>query len=170
MRLPVYPLKGYSLTLPITDPAMAPTSTILDESYKVAVTRFDDRIRVGGMAEVAGFDLSLSQRRRETLELVVSDLYPKGGDLSRAQFWTGLRPATPDGTPVICATPFRNLYLNTGHCTLGWTMACGSGRYLADLMSARQPQISTEGLDIFRYGQYGHASQQENRTCVLPAR
>jgi D-amino-acid dehydrogenase len=117
MRLPVYPLKGYSLTLPITDPAMAPTSTILDESYKVAVTRFDDRIRVGGMAEVAGFDLSLSQRRRETLELVVSDLYPKGGDLSRAQFWTGLRPATPDGTPVIGATPFRNLYLNTGHGT-----------------------------------------------------
>jgi D-amino-acid dehydrogenase len=170
MRLPVYPLKGYSLTLPITDPAMAPTSTILDESYKVAVTRFDDRIRVGGMAEVAGFDLSLSQRRRETLELVVSDLYPKGGDLSRAQFWTGLRPATPDGTPVIGATPFRNLYLNTGHGTLGWTMACGSGRYLADLMSARQPQISTEGLDIFRYGQYGHAPQHENRTCVLPAR
>lgn len=170
MRLPVYPLKGYSLTLPITDPAMAPTSTILDESYKVAVTRFDDRIRVGGMAEVAGFDLSLSQRRRETLELVVRDLYPKGGDLSRAQFWTGLRPATPDGTPVIGATPFRNLYLNTGHGTLGWTMACGSGRYLADLMSARQPQISTEGLDIFRYGQYGHAPQHENRTCVLPAR
>jgi len=175
MRLPVYPLKGYSLTLPITDPAMAPTSTILDESYKVAVTRFDDRIRVGGMAEVGGFDLSLSPRRRATLEKVVRDLYPHGGDLTRAEFWTGLRPATPDGTPVIGATPFRNLFLNTGHGTLGWTMACGSGRYLADLMSARQPQISTEGLDIFRYGQ--HASpraaafqQSETETCVLPAR
>ncbi len=152
MRLPVYPLKGYSLTLPITDPAMAPTSTILDESYKVAVTRFEDRIRVGGMAEVAGFDLSLDPRRRATLEKVVRDLYPHGGDLSRAEFWTGLRPATPDGTPVVGATPYRNLFLNTGHGTLGWTMAAGSGRYLADLMDGRTPQISNEGLDIFRYG------------------
>ncbi|MCH1909622.1 D-amino acid dehydrogenase [Stenotrophomonas acidaminiphila] len=152
MRLPVYPLKGYSLTLPITDPAMAPTSTILDESYKVAVTRFQDRIRVGGMAEVAGFDLSLDPRRRATLEKVVGDLYPHGGDLSRAEFWTGLRPATPDGTPVVGATPYRNLFLNTGHGTLGWTMAAGSGRYLADLMDGRTPQISSEGLDIFRYG------------------
>jgi D-amino-acid dehydrogenase len=152
MRLPVYPLKGYSLTLPITDAAMAPTSTILDESYKVAVTRFEDRIRVGGMAEVAGFDLSLDPRRRATLEKVVRDLYPHGGDLSRAEFWTGLRPATPDGTPVVGATPYRNLFLNTGHGTLGWTMAAGSGRYLADLMDGRAPQISSEGLDIFRYG------------------
>ncbi len=155
MRLPVYPLKGYSLTLPITDAAMAPTSTILDESYKVAVTRFADRIRVGGMAEVAGFDLTLDPRRRATLEKVVGDLYPQGGDLSRAEFWTGLRPATPDGTPVVGATPYRNLFLNTGHGTLGWTMAAGSGRYLADLMGGRTPQISSEGLDIFRYGGRG---------------
>lgn len=154
MRLPVYPLKGYSLTLPITDAAMAPTSTILDESYKVAVTRFEDRIRVGGMAEVAGFDLSLDPRRRATLEKVVRDLYPHGGDLSRAEFWTGLRPATPDGTPVVGATPYRNLFLNTGHGTLGWTMACGSGRVLADLLASKRPQISTEGLDIFRYGKH----------------
>ncbi len=152
IRLPVYPLKGYSLTLPITDPAMAPMSTILDESYKVAVTRFDQRIRVGGMAGVCGFDLSLSPRRRATLEKVVSDLYPRGGDLTHATFWAGLRPATPDGTPVIGATRFANLYLNTGHGTLGWTMACGSGRYLADLMAGRRPQISGEGLDITRYG------------------
>lgn len=171
LRLPVYPLKGYSLTLPITNPAMAPTSTILDESYKVAVTRFDDRIRVGGMAEVGGFDLSLSPRRRATLEKVVGDLYPDGGDLSRAEFWTGLRPATPDGTPVIGATPYRNLFLNTGHGTLGWTMACGSGRYLADLMSARQPQISTEGLDIFRYGHTAASVvHSEPKACAQPAR
>lgn len=156
MRLPVYPLKGYSLTLPITNGAMAPTSTILDESYKIAITRFEDRIRVGGMAEVAGFDLSLAQRRRATLEKVVNDLYPEGGDLSKATFWTGLRPATPDGTPVIGATPYRNLFLNTGHGTLGWTMAAGSGRYLADLMSGKKPQISSEGLDIFRYGKGQH--------------
>ena len=152
IRLPVYPLKGYSLTVPITDPAMAPTSTILDETYKVAVTRLGQRIRVGGMAEVAGFDLSLSPRRRATLEKVINDLYPQGGDLTRATFWTGLRPATPDGTPVVGATRLDNLYLNTGHGTLGWTMACGSGRYLADLMTGRPPQISGEGLDISRYG------------------
>ena len=151
LRLPVYPLKGYSLTVPITDPAHAPTSTILDESYKIAVTRFDDRIRVGGMAEVMGYDLSLNPRRRATLELVVNDLYPHGGDLSRAEFWTGLRPATPDGTPVVGATPYRNLYLNTGHGTLGWTMAAGSGRYLTDLIDGKQPAIDSEGLDIFRY-------------------
>ena len=152
IRLPVYPLKGYSLTIPITDAAMAPASTVLDETYKIAITRFDRRIRVGGMAEVSGFDLSLDPRRRATLEKVVGDLYPKGGDLARAEFWTGLRPATPDGTPVVGATGLRNLFLNTGHGTLGWTMACGSGRYLADLMARRPTAISTEGLDISRYG------------------
>ena len=151
LRLPVYPLKGYSLTLPITEPALAPTSTILDETYKVAITRFDQRIRVGGMAEIMGFDLSLPPRRRKTLEKVVNDLYPQGGDLARAEFWAGLRPATPDGTPVVGATRYGNLFLNTGHGTLGWTMACGSGRYLADVMAGCKPQISGEGLDISRY-------------------
>ncbi|HAW62210.1 MAG TPA: D-amino acid dehydrogenase, partial [Pseudomonas sp.] len=90
IKAPVYPLKGYSLTIPITDAKMAPTSTILDETYKVAITRFDQRIRVGGMAEIAGHDLSLNPRRRETLEMVVGDLYPQGGDPSDAVFWTGL--------------------------------------------------------------------------------
>jgi len=154
IRLPVYPLKGYSLTIPITDASMAPNSTVLDESYKIAITRFDQRIRVGGMAEVCGFDLSLKPRRRATLEMVVNDLYPKGGDLARAEFWAGLRPATPDGTPVVGATPLRNLFINTGHGTLGWTMACGSGRYLADLIARRPTAISTEGLDISRYGRH----------------
>ncbi|KAF1703231.1 D-amino acid dehydrogenase [Pseudoxanthomonas kaohsiungensis] len=152
IRLPVYPLKGYSLTIPITDAAMAPASTVLDETYKIAITRFDRRIRVGGMAEVSGYDLSLDPRRRATLEKVVGDLYPKGGDLARAEFWTGLRPATPDGTPVVGATGLRNLFLNTGHGTLGWTMACGSGRYLADVIAHRPTRIRSEGLDISRYG------------------
>ncbi|RRV64795.1 D-amino acid dehydrogenase [Stutzerimonas stutzeri] len=164
IRAPVYPLKGYSLTVPISDPAMAPQSTVLDETYKVAITRFDQRIRVGGMAEIAGHDLSLNPRRRETLEMVVGDLYPQGGDPSDAVFWTGLRPATPDGTPIIGATPYRNLFLNTGHGTLGWTMACGSGRVLADLLASKRPQISTEGLDIFRYGKH-----KENHKHAHPA-
>jgi D-amino-acid dehydrogenase len=151
IRLPVYPLKGYSLTVPITNTAMAPTSTVLDETYKVAVTRFDRRIRIGGTAEVGGFDLSKPARRRATLEKVLTDLYPQGGDASEGEFWAGLRPATPDGTPVLGGTRLKNLFINTGHGTLGWTMACGSGRYLADVIAGATPQISTKGLDISRY-------------------
>jgi D-amino-acid dehydrogenase len=151
LDLPVYPLKGYSLTVPIADAAAAPVSTVMDETYKIAITRFDDRIRVGGMAEVAGFDLRLNPRRRATLEKVVTDLFPRGGDVAAANFWTGLRPMTPDGTPVVGATRYGNLWLNTGHGTLGWTMACGSGRLLADLISRRRPEISSDGLGIDRY-------------------
>ncbi|WP_296266861.1 D-amino acid dehydrogenase [Pseudomonas sp. UBA6562] len=164
IEAPVYPLKGYSLTVPITDAAMAPTSTILDETYKVAITRFDERIRVGGMAEIAGYDLGLNPRRRETLEMIVNDLYPRGGDLRQAEFWTGLRPATPDGTPIVGATRLRNLFLNTGHGTLGWTMACGSGRLLADLIARKTPQISAAGLDISRYGHGQNAARQGQPT------
>ncbi len=124
--LPVYPVKGYSLTVPLRDEALAPRSTVLDETYKIAVTRFDDRIRVGGMAELAGFDTRLDPRRRGTLEMVVNELFP-GGDTSRATFWTGLRPMTPDGTPVIGGTRYDNLYLNTGHGTLGGPWRAGRG-------------------------------------------
>jgi D-amino-acid dehydrogenase len=151
LDLPVYPLKGYSLTVPIVDPAASPVSTVMDETYKIAITRFDDRIRVGGMAEVAGFDLRLDPRRRATLEKVVRDLFPRGGDVPAASFWTGLRPMTPDGTPVVGATRVSNLWLNTGHGTLGWTMACGSGKLLADLISRRRTEISAEGLGLDRY-------------------
>ncbi|QNM94708.1 D-amino acid dehydrogenase [Chitinimonas koreensis] len=152
LNLPVYPTKGYSLTVPIVDPAGAPVSTVLDETYKIAITRFDDRIRVGGMAELGGYDLSLNPRRRETLEMVVGDLFPSGGDIAAASFWTGLRPMTPDGTPIVGRTPYANLSLNTGHGTLGWTMACGSGKLLADIVTGQRPEISTDGLAIDRYG------------------
>ncbi|MGK3623918.1 D-amino acid dehydrogenase, partial [Acinetobacter sp. A11] len=124
LQLPVYPVKGYSLTIPIIDPAFAPQSTVLDETYKIAITRFDQRIRVGGMAELSGFNLGLNEDRRATLQMVTQDLFP-GGDMAQASFWTGLRPMTPDSTPIIGATRFKNLFLNTGHGTLGWTMACG---------------------------------------------
>jgi len=150
LKLPVYPVKGYSLTVPLLNPELAPQSTVLDETYKVAVTRFDKRIRVGGMAELAGFDLSLNPRRRATLEMVVSDLFP-GGDLPKAEFWTGLRPMTPDSTPIVGATPYSNLLLNTGHGTLGWTMACGSGKLVADLAMDHTPEIRTDGLGLSRY-------------------
>ena len=150
-RVPVYPLKGYSITVPIVDAAKAPVSTILDETYKIAVTRFDDRIRVGGMAEIAGYSKVLNPRRRETLELVVNDLFPGGGDVARATFWTGLRPMTPDSTPIVGATPLHNLFLNTGHGTLGWTMACGSASVIADLVSGKVPAIHADDLAVFRY-------------------
>ena len=150
LDLPVYPVKGYSLTVPIMDEKFAPQSTVLDETYKIAMTRFDQRIRVGGMAELSGFNRELNTDRRATLEMVTQELFP-GGDLSQAQFWTGLRPMTPDSTPIIGATRFSNLFLNTGHGTLGWTMACGSGKLISDLVMNHQPDISTEGLSIQRY-------------------
>ncbi len=151
IRLPVYPVKGFSITVPIINAAKAPESTIMDETHKVAVTRLGDRIRVGGTAQLSGFDLTLDEGRRRTLEFVVTDLFPHGGDTSRAEFWTGLRPMTPDGTPVVGATSFPELLLATGHGTLGWTMAAGTGRVLADLVAARTPEISMEGLTVARY-------------------
>jgi D-amino-acid dehydrogenase len=152
LSIPVYPVKGYSITVPITDPAHAPESTIMDETHKVAVTRLGDRIRVGGTAELAGYSLALREPRRATLNHVVSDLFPKGGDVSKATFWCGLRPMTPDGTPIVGPTPVANLLLATGHGTLGWTMAAGTGRVIADLVSGRQPEIDVAPLAMARYG------------------
>ena len=151
IRLPVYPVKGYSLTLPITDEPAAPVSTVMDETYKIAITRLGDRIRVGGTAELVGFSQRLRAPRRRTLEHSVHDLFPDGGDLAQAKFWTGLRPMTPDGTPIVGPTSLPNLFTNTGHGTLGWTMSCGSGRVLADLVSGRQPDIEAHDLAISRY-------------------
>ena len=152
--LPIYPVKGYSLTLPVADEAMAPVSTIMDETYKVAVTRFADRIRVGGMAELTGFDDTLKEKRRATLEMVVSDLFPQGGKVAEATFWTGFRPMTPDGTPIIGASSLRNLYFNTGHGTLGWTMSCGSSKLLADLLSGEKPALNAGDYSFDRYSNH----------------
>ena len=156
LQLPVYPVKGYSLTIPIVDPAFAPQSTVLDETYKIAITRFDQRIRVGGMAELSGFNLGLNEDRRATLQMVTQDLF-LGGDMAQASFWTGLRPMTPDSTPIIGATRFKNLFLNTGHGTLGWTMACGSGKLISDIVLNHKTEISTDGLSIQRYS-HAHAA------------
>ncbi len=150
LDLPVYPVKGYSLTVPLVDASRAPRSTVMDETYKVAITRFDQRIRVGGMAELAGFDLRLNPRRRATLEMVLGNLFT-GGDIPRAAFWTGLRPMTPDSTPIVGPTRYGNLLLNTGHGTLGWTMAAGSGKLVADMALGRPTDISTDGLTLGRY-------------------
>jgi D-amino-acid dehydrogenase len=152
MHIPVYPVKGYSITVPVADAEAAPVSTVMDETYKVAITRLGDRIRVGGTAEISGYDMTLHETRRATLEHSVGDLFPHGGDLSRATFWCGLRPMTPDGPPIVGPTKLPNLYLNTGHGTLGWTMACGSAKVLADIVSGKQPEIDVSMLGPERYG------------------
>ena len=153
IRIPVYPVKGYSITVPIEDAGCAPESTIMDETHKVAVTRLGDRIRVGGTAELAGYSLALREARRGTLNHVLTDLFPRAGDVAKGEFWAGLRPMTPDGTPVVGGSPYPNLYLATGHGTLGWTMAAGTGRVMADLMSGRPTEISLDGLTVDRYRQ-----------------
>jgi D-amino-acid dehydrogenase len=151
ISLPVYPVKGYSITVPVSDPDAAPVSTVMDESYKVAITRLGNRIRVGGTAEVSGYSTKLYPARRATLDHSLTELFPRGGDLGKATFWSGLRPMTPDGPPVIGATRYANLHLNTGHGTLGWTMACGSARVLADMLSGRKPDIDARELALTRY-------------------
>ncbi|MGB3244459.1 MAG: D-amino acid dehydrogenase [Sulfitobacter sp.] len=151
VKLPVYPVKGYSVTLPVTDDAFAPQSTIMDETHKVAITRLGDRIRVAGTAEIAGYSNRLGPHATDTVKHVISDLFPKGGDISRAEGWTGLRPMTPDGTPILGPTQYDNLFVNTGHGTLGWTMACGSGRAVADVVLGKTPEISFDGLTVARY-------------------
>ena len=151
IRIPVYPVKGYSLTVPIEDEAAAPVSTVMDETYKVGITRLGDRIRIGGTAELAGFSHRLRAPRRATLEAALTTLFPRGGDAAKGAFWTGLRPMTPDGTPIVGPTPIPGLFVNTGHGTLGWTMAAGSGRLLADLISGQEPEIAAEDLSVSRY-------------------
>ena len=150
IRLPVYPVKGYSLTIPITNAARAPESTVMDETYKIAITRLGGRIRVGGMAEISGYTNDLGMPRRRALEHSVTDLFP-GGDATKGSFWSGLRPMTPDGTPIIGPTKIAGLFVNTGHGTLGWTMSTGSARVISDLVSGRKPEIDATDLATARY-------------------
>ena len=149
--IPVYPIKGYSITVPVAEDARAPQSTVMDETYKVAITRLGDRIRVGGTAEVGSYRIKLSVARRATLDRSLNDLFPRGGKPGEVVFWSGLRPMTPDGPPIIGTTKYANLYLNTGHGTLGWTMACGAARVVADLLLKRKPEIPVDGLSLERY-------------------
>jgi D-amino-acid dehydrogenase len=151
LRLPIYPVKGYSITAPVVNEAVAPVSTVLDESYKIAITRLGSRIRVGGMAELSGYNTRLAETRRETLAFCVNELFPGAGDTGQASFWTGMRPMTPDGTPVLGRSRLPNLFVNSGHGTLGWTMACGCGRVIADLISGETPEIDMADLGPERY-------------------
>jgi D-amino-acid dehydrogenase len=138
--------------LPIVNEEDAPQSTLLDETYKVAITRLGDKVRVAGTAQLTGLNLDLREKSRNTLRHSFGDLFPQAADMnSDDEFWTGLRPMTPDGPPIIGKTPYPNLYLNTGHGTLGWTMSAGSGKLIADIVSDNEPKISLEGLEMNRY-------------------
>ena len=141
IQLPVYPLKGYSVTMPVKNPAAAWTTSLSDEAHKLVLSRFGDRLRIAGTAELNGYDTSINQVRCEAIVKRVMEMFPDAGDPSRATFWAGLRPATPSNLPCVGSTRYPNLFLNTGHGTLGWTLACGSGRILADIVSGRRPEI-----------------------------
>ena len=144
IRIPVYPLKGYSITLPLgpEEAAAAPSVSLTDEAFKIVISRLGNRLRAAGTAELTGYDTTVNLARCAAIADRVRDLFPALGGVSAVDNWSGLRPATPNNVPVIGRTRLKNLFLNTGHGTLGWTLACGSASVLADLMSARQPQIA----------------------------
>ena len=139
--LPIYPLKGYSVTMPVKNPAAAWTVSLSDEAHKLVLSRLGDRLRIAGTAELNGYDTSINAVRCEAIVKRVMELFPGAGDPAQATFWSGLRPATPSNIPCVGRTKYPNLYLNTGHGTLGWTHACGSGRALADIVSGRKPEV-----------------------------
>ncbi len=141
IRLPIYPAKGYSVTMPVKDPAAAWTVSLTDDEHKLVYSRLGERLRIAGMAELAGYDLGIDPVRCAAILRRVGRLFPLAGDASRAELWAGLRPSTPSNVPLIGRTRYANLYLNTGHGTLGWTHACGSARALADLVSGRRPEV-----------------------------
>ncbi len=141
IALQIYPAKGYSATLPIRDPERAYTVSLTDDEYKLVFSRLGDRLRVAGTAELNGFDLELNLVRCQAIVRRLIELFPGVCEQGEARYWTGLRPATPSNVPYIGRSRYQNLYLNTGHGTLGWTHACGSSRALADIVSDRPPQI-----------------------------
>jgi D-amino-acid dehydrogenase len=141
IRLPIYPAKGYSVTIPVADASLAHQVSLTDDEYKLVFSRLGDRLRIAGTAELNGYDRDLNRVRCEAIVRRVDALFPGAGDSSQAQFWTGLRPATPSNVPIIGRSRLPNLYLNTGHGTLGWTHACGSGKSIARIVGGHAPEV-----------------------------
>ena len=141
IRLPIYPAKGYSVTMPVRDAARAFQASLTDDEYKIVFSRLGDKLRIAGTAELNGYDRDLNRVRCEALVRRTEELFPGAGDPERAQFWTGLRPATPSNVPIIGRSKLPNLYLNTGHGTLGWTHACGSGKSIARIVSGLKAEV-----------------------------
>ncbi|MDE2382831.1 MAG: D-amino acid dehydrogenase [Xanthomonadaceae bacterium] len=142
ISLPIYPAKGYSVTMPVKDASMAHQVSLTDDEYKLVFSRLGDRLRIAGTAELNGYDRDLNRVRCEAIVKRVEELFPGAGDSEQAQFWTGLRPATPSNVPIIGRSKLPNLYLNTGHGTLGWTHSCGSGKSIARIISGLKPEVA----------------------------
>ena len=151
VRIPLYPVKGYSATVTLLAHAIGPQHALMDEAYKTAITPFANRIRIAGTAELGGRDLALRDAALRTLIKVAGDWFPGAARYSEAQFWVGARPMLPDGPPLLGTTPVQGLYLNVGHGSTGWTMACGSARVVADVVAGREPEIALDGLTLERY-------------------
>jgi D-amino-acid dehydrogenase len=143
IRIPVYPLKGYSITLPLgpADAAAAPTVSLTDQAYKIVISRLGNRLRAAGTAELTGYDTSINTVRCAAIARRIRELFPGLGGITTVENWSGLRPATPNNVPVIGRSKLPNLFLNTGHGTLGWTLACGSGSLIADVITGRKPAV-----------------------------
>jgi len=152
LHLPIYPAKGYSATLAVRDAAHAPEVSITDDEHKLVFSRLGARLRCAGTAELSGWSDAIDPVRARAIVKQARSLFPRAGDYDSAELWAGLRPTTPDSVPVIGKTKLTNLFLNTGHGTLGWTMACGSGKALADVISGHAPEIDMTGLGIERFG------------------
>jgi D-amino-acid dehydrogenase len=151
IKLPIYPCKGYSISIDTTGYSGAPETALIDDSVKMVYSRLGAHLRVAGTAELDGYNLRMSPRRQKLIVDKALELFPNSGDRSSIDFWSGLRPVTPDSAPVLGDTKYANLYLNTGHGTLGWTMSCGSAKAVADLISDKTPDISLTGLGIDRF-------------------
>ena len=151
LDLPIYPAKGYSISIDIENPDAAPTVSVTDETNFMVFSRLGNRMRVAGTAELAGWNTDLNPARVEPLVRNAKSLFPQAASYTTLNAWTGLRPTTPDSVPIIGATRYDNLFLNTGHGTLGWTMACGSARIVTDLISGRTPEIDLAGLGLERF-------------------
>jgi D-amino-acid dehydrogenase len=142
LRLPIYPVKGYSASLPVGNPALAPSLSVTHAARRMVVTPLDGILRASGTVEIGGYDTAVNTRRAAAVMDGMRALFPEAGDYWQVTYWAGLRPMTPDGPPLLGATPIPNLYLNTGHGSLGWTLAAGSARVLADLLAGRETPLA----------------------------
>jgi D-amino-acid dehydrogenase len=148
LSLPIYPLKGYSLTAPLGDPNAAPTLSVTDFQRKIVYARLDGQLRVAGIADIGGYDLSIAPRRLATLLAEARTTFPGAARYEQSQGWAGLRPATPSGRPILGHSPFRKLWLNVGHGALGFTLSLASGRALADLIGGEAPFVEVDGFTL----------------------
>ncbi|WP_135078052.1 D-amino acid dehydrogenase [Terasakiella sp. SH-1] len=151
IQLPIYPAKGYSITLSLHTPQKAPTVSLTDDEHKLVFSRLGDRLRVAGTAELGGYSTEMNEARARLILNKTMDLFPDCANPDDVEFWTGLRPKTPDSVPIMGACALDSLYLNTGHGTLGWTMSCGSAQIMADVISQKTPEISLSGLGLDRF-------------------